>query len=117
MNEPFSLHPSRILWLLIGGGIGINALLWLLSFLLFPQESPAAILHYSIGIGIDFVGEGGKIIMLPVIGTIFIIVNTLVGYAVRSISYRAAWMVFISIPLVQLILLAAFAFLWRINIS
>jgi len=105
--------------LLLGGiillAIALNVTLWILTAQLFPQESTAAILHYSTELGIDFIGEGSHIATLPRIGATLIIVNLILGFAIASADRRASWVLWSSLPLFQLILLGAFYLLWRIN--
>lgn len=107
-----------VLWfstaLLLLGAAGVGGLWWLvLTF--FPHDDPVAILHYSSDVGIDFIGEGMHITALPQIGLLVLIMNTVLGLAVVRADRRAALLLWSAIPVVAIILLGAFYFLWRIN--
>lgn len=103
-------------WLLFGTSIVLNGILWALAATFFPKDDPVTILHYSVGVGIDLIGEGSEIMLLPLVGLIIMIGNTVLGRIIAASSYRAAWIIWSSIPIVQAILLGAFLLLWRQNI-
>jgi hypothetical protein len=106
-------HPW--LWL-ISISVLANGLLWCLVLVVFPKNTPVAILHYSIGVGIDFIGQGEKIVVLPVIGLLTLIGNIILSILIRPISTRVSWILIACLPFIQLILLAAFFLIWQLNI-
>ena len=105
-------HPITLVF---GLSIGLNLLLWGLALFVFPRGEAAAILHYSSDVGIDFVGEGRHISVLPLVGSVILVLNGVVGAAIWRADARVAWLTWSSMPLVQGFLLAGFYFLWRIN--
>lgn len=92
----------------------LNSVTWLVTRF-FPADDPAAVLHYSIEIGIDFIGEGRQIMVLPLMGSLIIICNTVIGFALLRANWRAALVFWAVMPAFQLLMLAAFFLLWRIN--
>lgn len=82
--------------------------LWVLSLTLFPRELPAAVLHYNVGVGIDFIGEGRQILVLPGIGTAILILDAGLAYVLRKTSYLAGAILMGAGLLSQVLLIAAF---------
>lgn len=105
--------PPRILIVLLG--LLLNGILWLLVALTFPQQSPAAVLHYTVGIGIDFIGPGSHILRLPIIGSFLLLFNVVIAFGVNKASRRAAWIFIAAIPVIQLLLLMVYMTLWNLN--
>lgn len=99
----------------IAVSIILVAVLWLLPLYTFPKDAPAAVLHYSVGVGIDFVGQGRQIMSLPLVATGILVINILLGLAVRRASTQAELVVWVVTPLILLILLAAYIIIWRLN--
>ena len=114
-EEPGYRHGRKLAGVVLGAGVILNAVLWGLVWLIFPKDLPAAILHYNVDIGIDFVGEGSQIIMLPLMGTMLLAVNAVLGLAVWQADKRASWLLWSVLPFWQVVLLAAFYLLWRVN--
>lgn len=96
-------------------GAFLNITLWLFAIFMFPQHE-AAILHYSVNVGIDFIGEGQQIIVLPIIGLLILIGNNLLGSTIYKTDISSAWLAWSTAPIIQLILLGAFFLIWRANI-
>ncbi|MEX1112585.1 MAG: hypothetical protein WEC84_03925 [Candidatus Andersenbacteria bacterium] len=101
--------------LTVGGSALLNGALWVLVLTKFPQDTPAAILHYSVGSGVDFIGEGQEITTLPLIGSLILLCNTAMAYGLRNASFRALWIFIGILPILQVALLAAFVLLLRVN--
>lgn len=114
MPESFVLRHLH--WLIVGMSALLNALLWLVVVVVFPRDTTTAILHYNSLIGIDFVGEGQQIMVLPVAALLIVIVNTVLGIAIYRADERAAWLVWSIMPVVQAIFLASFYFIWQQNL-
>jgi len=93
----------------------LNAALWILAFIAFPQQGPAAILHYNAIVGIDFIGAGTQIYILPVLGLIVLLGNGVLGLVVGSASTRARAVLWSSILVIQCILALSFGILWQLN--
>lgn len=98
-----------------GISAAVNILLWLLAWLGFPRGEASAVLHFSVDTGIDFVGTGANIMVLPALGSLFIIFNLVFGLAVRRADRRAALVLWSMLPVLELLLLLAFIFIWRAN--
>lgn len=81
----------------------------------FPLNTSAVILHYSVGVGIDFIGDGNQINILTYIGGIFFILNIILGHLVYNTSRPAAWVIWSINPISQAFLLIAYALLWQLN--
>jgi hypothetical protein len=109
------MQARRVLILVVGLGAALNAVLWGVVLFLFPQDNPAAILHYSFDTGIDFIGEGSHITALPLMGAFLLVANTILGLAVQRTDRLAAGVVYSTIPLLQVVLLGAFYLLWHVN--
>lgn len=115
VGEYLSAQLQKLLVGLVLLGAALNAGLWYAAMKIFPQDDPAAVLHYSIDVGIDFIGEGKQIIALPLIGSLILIMNTVVGLALARADLRTSWILWSISPIAQIILAAAFYLLWRIN--
>lgn len=100
--------------------MGLNLLLWIIVLATFPKDSPSAILHYTAGIGVDFIGEGWQIITLPAIGILLLVVNTVLARLVEGASQSEAsklafWVLWGSVPLFECILLVTYVILLTLN--
>ncbi len=107
------LHRPLVLVFAISAAL--NIALWLLAWQFYSRHPEAAVLHYNIDVGVDLIGEGQQITMLPTAGTVLLAVNGLLGILVRRVDTRAAWVVWGVTPIVQLILVGTVILLWRIN--
>ena len=106
---------GRSFWVLLFTASGLNAVLWGSVLWLFPKDNPTTILHYTTSSGIDFIGEGSKILTLPAAGLTLLVLNTLVGLWIYTGEQRISWLVWTVSPLVQLILCSAFFLLLYAN--
>lgn len=111
----FKLSNEWGSWPLLLSGILLNIILWVLVFTVFDRSNPNAVLHYSVDIGIDFVGQGIKIVTLPLIGSLVLLLNGVLGIMVYRTEIRISWVLWAVIPLIQLILLGSFLLLLRLN--
>jgi hypothetical protein len=93
----------------------LNGILWLLTLTLFPQGDAVAILHYSVDTGIDLIGEGKQIIVLPQVGLVILLGNGALGALLRRTDPAAAWILWGCVAPLQLILIGAFTLIWRAN--
>lgn len=94
----------------------LNATLWLAVLFLFPREESAAVLHYSIDVGIDFIGEGKQITVLPAIGATLAAGNTVLGGALWRTHPLTAKILLLITPVLQVILVSSFILIWRANL-
>jgi len=107
--------PSTIFIIVILSAVVLNLALWLLAVFAFPQHD-TAILHYSIDVGIDFIGQRQQIIVLPIIGLCILIGNLLLGWAIHHTHSMSAWLLWSITPIVQLILIGSFLLIWQANL-
>jgi hypothetical protein len=95
----------------------LNVVLWLLPWMFFPYNDTGAVLHYNVDIGIDFIGQGRQIFLLPLIGLLVAVGNSMLGYVLYHADRRSTWVYWGIIPLVQIILIGAFFLIWQANNS
>ena len=93
-----------------------NGVAWIIALFFFPHDNPAAILHYSVGVGIDFIGEGSHILTLPMVGSILLIGNSLLDLMLRSATREGMWLLLAINPWLQVIVLTAVLLLWQQNV-
>lgn len=101
-------------WLIAAGSIVLNAIAWAMT-IFFPRDESAAILHYTSAVGIDFVGEGRHIIVLPAVGTVVLVLNLIVGRLIVKADQRTAWVLWSAVPIVEILLILALVFLKSLN--
>lgn len=111
------MTPDRIPLptIVIGVSLILLIVLWILALVSFPKDTPAAILHYSVGVGIDFIGESRQIFILPAIGSVVFLFNMVLWKLIQPASAQAAWTLLGATPLIQIILLTAYMLLWNLN--
>ena len=85
-------------------------------YITFPSDTPAAVLHYSVGVGVDFIGEGRQIIVLPLSGALLVVLNGLAAYVVRRASWTATWILLSTTVLLQILLIIAYVYILQLNI-
>ena len=93
----------------------LNGAIWIIVFAIFPRQEVAAVLHYNIDVGIDFIGEGKQIIILPIVGLLVLIGNSTIGLAVHKVQPTASWVLIGIVSIAQCILLGAFLLIYRAN--
>ena len=87
-----------------------NILLWLWLVIFIQPTGESQVLHYNIYFGIDHIGSGLKLYLLPLFGLIIIAINLLFNLAKgvnKQLSIYAAWLSVI----VQLFLIISLLFL------
>lgn len=110
-----TLASKKWILIILAASIILNVLLWILSVAIFPRQSPSAILHYSSGLGIDFVGQGHQIIILPLIGSMILIGNSLLGLGIWRLAPISGWLLLTTSLISQSIILTGFILLWQVN--
>ena len=93
----------------------LNIILWLIVLITFPKDSPNAVLHYTAGVGVDFIGKGWQIITLPSIGALLMVVNIIMAQYIKRTSEIAFWILWTSMPCMQIILLGTYSILLSFN--
>ena len=119
-NSKFKTQNLKLLLktplaIILAISLALNVSLWFLALFLFPHDSPSAVLHYNIDVGIDFIGEGKQIIILPITGLLLLVGNNLLAAVLRSTDKRAAQLLCYITPILQLILIGAFILVWQAN--
>lgn len=92
----------------------LNGIAWGIAWF-FPRDESAAILHYTSQVGIDFVGEGRHIMVLPAMGSLILVLNLLVGRLIMNADTRTPWVLWSATPMVQILLILALLFLRSLN--
>lgn len=105
----------RPLPLVLGVSLLLNLATWLLAIFVFPQAGPATVLHYTAPLGVDFIGESRQIYVLPLIGLVMLAGNAALGALIHRPAVRAAWVLWATLPPIQIILLVATTLLWQFN--
>lgn len=93
----------------------LNLVLWSVVLIKFDRSNPATVLHYSVDVGIDYIGEGNRIITLPLIGLCMLVLNSLLGWVLYHTEPRVAWPLWIITPVLQLLLLLSASLLITVN--
>lgn len=106
--------PPRVFKLLAAAAL-LNAVLWVLILTKFDRSNPATVLHYSVDVGIDYIGEGGRVTTLPIIGLSMLVLNSLLGWLLFKTEPRISWQVWAVTPIVQLVLLLSIVLLITVN--
>lgn len=88
----------------------LNALLWLTALIFFPRNNPTALLQYSATIGIDFLSGKLTIFLLPAIGFFLMVLNGLIGRSLYPSEPKAAWLLWVSVPVLQIVLVVSILF-------
>ncbi|OGY37844.1 MAG: hypothetical protein A3E36_02200 [Candidatus Andersenbacteria bacterium RIFCSPHIGHO2_12_FULL_45_11b] len=108
-------RPLGLPAVLAGISIFLNLAFWVLVLATFPKHDPSAILHYTAGVGVDFVGSGWQIFVLPIIGLIMLVLNAVLARLVQSASNVAYWVFWASLPLIEALLIGTYIILLRLN--
>lgn len=114
MKINFLRHIDKFALVCILSGIVLNIFLWSLVLFVFPQHE-AAILHYSVDVGIDFIGEGHQIRVLPTVGLCILAGNLFLGLALFKVDKVSSWLFWSMIPVAQIVLIGAYYLIWRAN--
>lgn len=107
--------PKGLPAVVAGSSLLLNAFLWVITLATFPKDSASAVLHYTAGVGIDFIGQGWQIITLPSIGVLLIAVNVILARSIRGASTSAFWILWMSMPFLQILLLVTYGILLSFN--
>lgn len=81
-------------------GVLLELALWTYSAFTVDANNQTAFLHYTVGVGVDFVGQGTKVYIISAIGGVILLINAVVAYTLyerlRFVSYffllLADWM-------------------------
>ena len=106
--------PPKVFKLLAVAAL-CNAALWVLILTKFDRSNPATVLHYSVDVGIDYIGEGGRVMTLPIIGLSILVLNWLLGWLLFKTEPRISWQLWAVTPVVQLVLLLSAVLLVTVN--
>jgi len=93
-----------------------NISLWIFLFKNQKSSELPVILHYNLFFGVDCLGEYNEIYLIPIIGVIIIIINTILGYLLYEREKLASYFLAFNIFIVQIFLLLAGYLIVKVNI-
>lgn len=107
--------PKKAFKLLVAAVL-INIALWVVVLTIFNRANPAAVLHYSVDVGIDYIGEGGRVITLPIIGVVLLSLNIILSWLIHRTEPLLVWPLLAILPVLQLLLLLSAVLLITVNL-
>ncbi len=78
--------PSWLIWLAGYSGL-IFLLLWILPFAFRLVGRDSVSLHTTVFFGIDLIGRGSEILVLPSMATAILVVHGVLVYCLRRVTY------------------------------
>lgn len=93
----------------------LNGALWLFVAVTYSRDNPAAILHLSSGAGLDVIGWGSSMLLIPLVGFFIIAINGVLAFCIRNVNMQILWLLLGIIPVIQLFLILAYSTLWLLN--
>lgn len=108
-------RSALVHWVLIGSII-LNAINWgLIAYFIRPVDF-LIVLHYNVYFGVDVIGDWWQVYLLPLIGLIILIANTILGYMFYQKKERlAAHLLMLATFIVQIGVTVGVAGLLAIN--
>ena len=94
----------------------MNISLWVFLFKNQRNSDLPIILHYNLFFGVDYLGGYNEIYLIPTVGAIIIIINTVLGYLLYERERLASYFLAFNIFIVQLFLLLAGYLIVEINL-
>ena len=94
----------------------MNISLWVFLFKNQKSSDLPIILHYNLFFGVDCLGGYNEIYLIPTVGAIIIIINTVLGYLLYERERLASYFLAFNIFIVQLFLLLAGYLIVKINL-
>ena len=94
----------------------MNISLWVFLFKNQKSSDLPIILHYNLFFGVDCLGGYNEIYLIPAVGAIIIIINTVLGYLLYERERLASYFLAFNIFIVQLFLLLAGYLIVKINL-
>lgn len=104
-------------WLLVSGlgTLFVQLFSWGYLLRLLPPSSEPVFLHYTILVGVDFIGPAWQAYLLPLGGLIIVLVNYAVGFITFNQGRFLARLLSVSTFFLQLLLAGAVVFLVGLN--
>jgi len=93
-----------------------NISLWVFLFKNQKNSDLPIILHYNLFFGVDYLGRYNEIYLIPTVGAIIIIINTVLGYLLYERERLASYFLAFNIFIVQSFLLLAGYLIVKINL-
>ena len=94
----------------------LNLLNWLLVYYFNASLSQnLVILHYNVNLGVNLIGEAGKIYTIPLLGLIFILFNYILLFSIYKEGKFVIHLLLAATVVVNFILLLSTASLYLIN--
>ncbi len=94
----------------------MNISLWVFLFKNQRNSDLPIILHYNLFFGVDYLGGYNEIYLIPAVGAIIIIINTVLGYLLYERERLASYFLAFNIFIVQIFLLLAGYLIVEINL-
>lgn len=94
----------------------VNISLWVFLFKNQKSSELPVILHYNLFFGVDYLGGYNEIYLIPAVGAIIIIINTVLGYLLYEREKLASYFLAFNIFIVQSFLLLAGYLIIEINL-
>ncbi len=94
----------------------VNVSLWMFLFKNQKSSELPVILHYNLFFGVDYLGGYNEIYLIPIVGVIVIIINTILGYLLYERERLASYFLTFNIFIVQSFLLLAGYLIVEINL-
>jgi hypothetical protein len=111
----FSFFYIRINLILI---IGLILLDWLVAYIMnIRLKGGLTVLHYNVDFGVDLIGEPEKIYILPLLGLVLAVINTvLLGMVYKNDRFTASILLAATI-FINIFLFIALAFIYLFNFN
>ncbi len=93
----------------------LNLFIWIFLLNNRIEGNYPIILHYNLTFGVDYLGNYGKVFLMPLIGAIIFIFNTLLGYNVYSKEKLASYFLQFNALIIQAFLLFAGYLIVKVN--
>lgn len=98
----------------------INLLIWFVAiYIVTSVDQPQIALHYSVDFGIDLYGNTNKIYTVPILGLVFIAINTIIALAINRYTREGirfiTHLLLISAIISNIMLLASLVSIYLIN--
>jgi len=108
ISKPF--WKNRIVRRVLVAGALINISIWLFLLKNRQSDSYPITLHYNLSIGPDYLDMYSKIYLIPFVGVIVILLNSIIGFSIYGKEKLASYFLIFNILLVQaLLFLAAYS--------
>lgn len=116
-----SLYPLKLYfkyrasWGLIGAAGLINLAHWITASRYISAQTDSVFLHYNILFGVDYIGEGWRLLGLPTLGLTILLLNFFLGWSLFQTDKFVSLLANAVSAVCQILLLTATAWLIFLN--